>query len=228
MTVEQAVAEGVRLMHTTGAHYVVTPNPEIVEVCREDEDARAAINGADMVLADGIGVIYGAKILGTPLKGRVTGIGFAQALMARMAENGKSLFLLGAKPGIAQLAAEKLVETYPGLKIAGTHDGYFKEDAPVLEEIRASGADVVFVCLGAPKQEKWMRTNGEATGAHLLVGLGGCLDVFSGTVQRAPELFQKLGLEWFHRLLKDPKRIGRMMKLPVFMIHVFGEKGKKA
>ena len=228
MTVEQAVAEGVRLMHTTGAHYVVTANPEIVEVCREDEDARAAINGADMVLADGIGVIYGAKILGTPLKGRVTGIGFAQALMARMAENGKSLFLLGAKPGIAQLAAEKLVETYPGLKIAGTHDGYFKEDAPVLEEIRASGADVVFVCLGAPKQEKWMRTNGEATGAHLLVGLGGCLDVFSGTVQRAPELFQKLGLEWFHRLLKDPKRIGRMMKLPVFMIHVFGEKGKKA
>lgn len=228
MTVEQAVAEGVRLMHTTGAHYVVTPNPEIVEVCREDEDARAAINGADMVLADGIGVIYGAKILGTPLKGRVTGIGFAQALMARMAENRKSLFLLGAKPGIAQLAAEKLVETYPGLKIAGTHDGYFKEDAPVLEEIRASGADVVFVCLGAPKQEKWMRTNGEATGAHLLVGLGGCLDVFSGTVQRAPELFQKLGLEWFHRLLKDPKRIGRMMKLPVFMIHVFGEKGKKA
>ena len=228
MTVEQAVAEGVRLMHTTGAHYVVTPNPEIVEVCREDEDARAAINGADMVLADGIGVIYGAKILGTPLKGRVTGIGFAQALMARMAENRKSLFLLGAKPGIAQLAAEKLVETYPGLKIAGTHDGYFKEDAPVLEEIRASGADVVFVCLGAPKQEKWMRANGEATGAHLLVGLGGCLDVFSGTVQRAPELFQKLGLEWFHRLLKDPKRIGRMMKLPVFMIHVFGEKGKKA
>lgn len=228
MTVEQAVAEGVRLMHTEGAHYVVTPNPEIVEVCREDADACEAINGADLVLADGIGVIYGAKILGTPLKGRVTGIGFAQALMERMAENGKTLFLLGAKPGIAQLAAEKLVETYPGLKIAGTHDGYFKEDAPVLEEIRASGADVVFVCLGAPKQEKWMRANGEATGAHLLVGLGGCLDVFSGTVQRAPELFQKLGLEWFHRLLKDPKRIGRMMKLPVFMIHVFGEKGKKA
>ena len=113
LTVEQAVAEGVRLMHTEGAHYVVTPNPEIVEVCREDEDARAAINGADMVLADGIGVIYGAKILGTPLKGRVTGIGFAQALMGRMAENGKTLFLLGAKPGIAQLAAEKLADMLP-------------------------------------------------------------------------------------------------------------------
>ena len=108
ITMEQAVAEGVRLMQTDGAHYAVTPNPEIVEVCREDEDARNAVNGADLVLPDGIGVIYGAKILGTPLKGRVTGIGFAQGLMERMAGNGKSLFLLGAKPGIAEKAAAKL------------------------------------------------------------------------------------------------------------------------
>ena len=215
ITMDQAVAEGVRLMSTEGAHYAVTPNPEIVEVCREDEDARAAVNGADLVLADGIGVIYGAKMLGTPLKGRVTGIGFAQELMARMAENGKSLYLLGAKPGVAEKAAENLQRQYPGLKIAGTHDGYFQEDGPVIDAIRASGADVAFVCLGAPKQEKWMRQNGEAAGAHLLVGLGGCLDVFSGEVQRAPEVFQKLGLEWLHRLVKNPSRIGRMMKLPL-------------
>lgn len=227
ITMEQAVAEGVRLMSAEGAHYAVTPNPEIVEVCREDEDARAAVNGADLVLADGIGVIYGAKMLGTPLKGRVTGIGFAQELMARMAENGKSLYLLGAKPGVAEKAAENLQSQYPGLKIAGTHDGYFQEDGPVVEAIRESGADVAFVCLGAPKQEKWMRQNGEATGAHLLVGLGGCLDVFSGEVQRAPEIFQKLGLEWLHRLIKNPSRIGRMMKLPLFLVHVAGEKRKK-
>lgn len=227
ITMEQAVAEGVRLMDTAGAHYAVTPNPEIVEVCREDPEARQAVNGADLVLADGIGVIYGAKILGTPLKGRVTGIGFAQGLMARMAENGKTLYLLGAKPGVAEKAAEKLREQYPGLRIAGTHDGYFQEDSPVIEAIRASGADVVFVCLGAPKQEKWMQHNGEATGAHLLVGLGGCLDVFSGEVQRAPEAFQKLGLEWLHRLIKNPSRAGRMMKLPLFLVHAAGEKGKK-
>ena len=227
MTMDQAVSEGSRLLSTEGAHYVVTPNPEIVEICREDEDARAAVNGADLVLADGIGVIYGAKMLGTPLKGRVTGIGFAQGLMARMAENGKSLFLLGAKPGVAEKAAENLQSQYPGLKIAGTHDGYFTDDAPVIEAIRASGADVAFVCLGAPKQEKWMRRNGEATGAHLLVGLGGCLDVFSGEVQRAPEIFQKLGLEWLHRLVKNPSRAGRMMKLPLFLVHVAGEKRKK-
>ena len=226
MTMEQAVAEGVRLMSTAGAHYAVTPNPEIVEICREDEEARSAVNGGDLVLADGIGIIYGAKILGTPLKGRVTGIGFAQGLMERMAENGKTLFLLGAKPGVAERAAENLQRQYPGLRVAGTHDGYFQEDGPVIEEIRAAGADVVFVCLGAPKQEKWMKRNGGATGAKLLVGLGGCLDVFSGEVQRAPEIFQKLGLEWLHRLVKNPSRAGRMMKLPLFLVPAAGERKK--
>lgn len=227
MSMDQAVAEGVRLMAAPGAHYAVTPNPEIVEICREDRDASEAVNSADLVLADGIGVIYGAKMLGTPLKGRVTGIGFAQGIMERMSQNGKSLFLLGAKPGIAEKAGQRLSEQYPGLRIAGTHDGYFKEDGPVIEEIKASKADVVFVCLGAPKQEKWMKVNGGATGAHLLVGLGGCLDVFSGEVQRAPEIFQKLGLEWLHRLIKNPSRIGRMMKLPLFLVHVAGEKRKR-
>ena len=224
ITMDQAVAEGVRLMDTPGAHYAVTPNPEIVEACREDPEAMEAVNGADLVLADGIGVIYGAKILGTPLKGRVTGISFAQSLMARMAENGKSLYLLGAKPGVAEKAAAALRRQYPGLRIAGTHDGYFQEDAPVAEAIRESGADVAFVCLGAPKQEKWMQKYGEATGAHLLIGLGGCLDVFSGEVRRAPEAFQKLGLEWLYRLAKEPRRIGRMMKLPLFLVHAAEER----
>ncbi len=227
ITMDQAVAEGVRLMDTAGAHYVVTPNPEIVETCRQDGEAMEAVNGADLVLADGIGVIYGAKLLGTPLKGRVTGIGFAQGLMERMAGGGRSLYLLGAKPGVAERAAENLARQYPGLQIAGTHDGYFSEDGPVTEDIRASGADVVFVCLGAPKQEKWMRRNGEAVGAHLMVGLGGCLDVFSGEVKRAPAVFQKLGLEWLYRLAANPSRIGRMVKLPLFLIHTAGERGRR-
>ena len=226
VTMDQAVAEGVRLMNTRGAHYVATPNPEIVEICRQDRAALEAVNGADLVLADGVGIIYGAKILGTPLKERAPGIEFAQRLMGRMAENGKTLFLLGAKPGVAEQAAENLKRQYPGLRIAGVHDGYFQEDGPVAEEIRESGASVVFVCLGAPKQEKWMRKNGADTGASLLIGLGGCLDVFSGQVQRAPKIFQRLGLEWFHRLLKNPSRIGRMMKLPLFLIHTLGERGK--
>ena len=227
ITMDQAVAEGIRLMSTKGPHYVATPNPEIVEICREDPEAREAVNGADLVLADGIGVIYGAKMLKTPLKGRVTGIGFAQGLMARMAESGKSLFLLGAKPGVAEKAAENLQRQYPGLKIAGVHDGYFQEDGPVVQDIRRHGADAVFVCLGAPKQELWMAKNGPATGARLLCGLGGSLDVFAGEVKRAPKFWCDHGLEWFYRLCSDPRRLGRMMKLPLFLVHVWREGRKK-
>lgn len=226
LTIAEAVEQGMKLLHSEGAHYVVTPNPEIVEICRENPEAKEAINGADLVLPDGIGVIKGAAILGTPLKERTPGIEFAARLMERMAGEGMSLFLLGAKPGVAEQAAEKLSATYPGLKIAGTHDGYFKEDAPVVEAIAASGADCVFVCLGAPKQEFWMKKNGSATGANLLCGLGGSLDVFAGVVERAPKFWCDHGLEWFYRLCKEPKRIGRMMKLPLFLIHVKQEKRK--
>jgi len=227
LTMEEAVNRGMELLHSEGAHYVVTPNPEIVEVCRENPEAKEAVNGADLVLPDGIGVIKGAAILGTPLKERTPGVEFAAHIMERMAQEGLSLFLLGAKPGVAELAAANLTEKYPGLKIAGTHDGYFKEDAPVIDTIKTSGADCVFVCLGAPKQEYWMRKNGLATGAHLLCGLGGSLDVFAGVVERAPKFWCDHGLEWFYRLCKEPKRIGRMMKLPLFLIHVKQEKKKK-
>ena len=227
LTMQEAVDRGMSLLRGEGMHYVVTPNPEIVEICRENPEANRVINRADLVLPDGIGVIKGAAMLGTPLKERTPGIEFASHLMGRMAKEGLSLYLLGAKPGVAELAAEKLSETYPGLKIAGTHDGYFKEDGPVVDAIAASGADCVFVCLGAPKQEFWIERNGPATGAHLLCGLGGSLDVFAGTVERAPKFWCDHGLEWFYRLCKEPKRIGRMMKLPLFLVHVKREKKRK-
>ena len=227
VTMAEAVEQGMALLHSEGSHYVATPNPETVEACRENGAARAAVNGADLVLPDGIGIIKGAAMLGTPLKEKTPGIEFAAHMMERMAGEGMSLYLLGAKPGIAEQAAEKLSAQYPGLKIAGTHDGYFKEDGPVVEDIRQSGADCVFVCLGAPKQEFWMAKNGPATGARLLCGLGGSLDVFAGTVERAPKFFCDHGLEWFYRLCKEPKRIGRMMKLPLFLVHVKQEKRKK-
>ena len=227
LTMDEAVAEGLRLTESQGTHYVVTPNPEIVELCRENLAAKIAVNEADLVLTDGIGVVKGAAMLGTPLKDRVPGIEFAAGLMAGLAANGKTLYLLGAKPGVAQQAAQRLQATYPGLVIAGTHDGYFKDDAAVAEEIRKTGADVVFVCLGAPKQELWMKKFGPATGAHLLCGLGGSLDVFAGVVERAPKFWSDHGLEWFYRLCREPRRIGRMMKLPLFLVHVQQEKRKK-
>lgn len=227
LTMDEAVTRGMELMQRDGPHYVVTPNPEIVEVCRENPRARDAVNGADLVLPDGIGIIKGARILGTPLKERTPGIEFAAHLMGKMAESGLSLFLLGAKPGVAETAAERLGRQYPGLRIAGTHDGYFQEDGPVVKAISDSGADCVFVCLGAPKQELWMAENGPATGARLLCGLGGSLDIFAGTVERAPKFWSDHGLEWFYRLCKEPRRIGRMMKLPLFLVHVRQEKRKR-
>ena len=227
LTMKEAVAAGMELLHQEGAHYVVTPNPEIVEVCRESPEAMAAVNGADLVLPDGIGVVKGAAMLGTPLKEKTPGIEFAAGLMERMAREGMSLYLLGAKPGVAETAGEKIAAKYPGLIIAGTHDGYFKEDGPVVQAIAESRADAVFVCLGAPKQELWMKKNGEATGARLLCGLGGSLDVFAGVVERAPKFWSDHGLEWFYRLCKEPRRIKRMMKLPLFLVHVRQEKGRR-
>ena len=227
VTMKEAVARGTELLGQPGTHYVVTPNPEIVEVCRENPEAMRAVNGADLVLADGIGVVKGARMLGTPLKTKVPGIEFAAGLMEEMAAKGMSLYLLGAKPGVAETAGKRLAEKYPGLTIAGTHDGYFQDDGPVIEAIRNSGADAVFVCLGAPKQELWMARNGSATNARLLCGLGGSLDVFAGTVKRAPRFWSDHGLEWFYRLCKEPRRIGRMMKLPLFLVHVQQEKRRK-
>ena len=228
VTMDEALARGEELLCSEGAHYVVTPNPEIVETCRADAAANAAVNGADLVLPDGIGIVYGAKILHQPLRGRVPGIEFGTGVIERCARLGKSVYLLGAKPGVAEQAAENLKNRFPGLVIAGTHDGYFTdaESDVIAAEIRASGADMALVCLGAPKQEKWMAQYGAATGAKLLLGLGGSLDVFAGVAQRAPEFYCKHNLEWFYRLIKNPSRAGRMMKLPLFLVHVAGEKRK--
>lgn len=226
LTMDEAVARARDLMAERRAAYVVTPNPEIVMLCREDPAAMQAVQGADLVLPDGIGVIYGAKILGTPLRAKLPGIDFASALMAQMGQEGKSVFLLGAKPGVADAAAEKMRARFPGLVIAGTNDGYFQDDDPVVEKINAAQPDLLLVCLGAPKQELFMAKYGEATGCHLLMGLGGSMDIFAGVAQRAPEFYCKHNLEWFYRLIKNPSRFGRMMKLPLFLVHVSGEKRK--
>ena len=138
LTMDEAVARARDLMAERRAAYVVTPNPEIVMLCRDDPAAMQAVQGADLVLPDGIGVIYGAKILGTPLRAKLPGIDFASALMAQMGQEGKSVFLLGAKPGVADAAAEKMRERFPGLVIAGTNDGYFQDDDPVVEKINAA------------------------------------------------------------------------------------------
>ena len=218
VTMDEAVSAAMGIIAEGKRGYVVTPNPEIVMAARENPDLARAVGDASLVLPDGIGVIYGAKILGTPLKEKTPGIDFAARVIERLADRQGSVFLFGAKPGVAEQAGENLREKFPGLVIAGTADGYFDDDTPIIEQINAAKPDLLLVCLGSPKQELWMHQHAGQVQAGLMAGLGGSLDVFAGVVQRAPERWQKLGLEWLYRLLKEPKRIGRMMKLPQFAL----------
>lgn len=224
LTQQEAAQQGRQLLEEDKFHYVVTPNPEFLLAAEKDPEFRRVLNAADLVLPDGIGVVYSAKILGTPLKERVPGIEFAEAMLSALNEMGGRLYLLGAKPGVAEEAGRRICARYPALVLCGTHDGYFKDEQAILPQIAAAKPDLLFVCLGAPKQEKWMARWGQHTGAKLAIGLGGCLDVFAGNVERAPEQWQKLGLEWAYRLKKEPKRIGRMAKLPLVLVKAAGQR----
>ena len=226
LTMDEAVAAALKLMNRRAAGYACTPNPEIVMAARENASLAAALKSADLVLADGVGITKAAQLLRTPLKGRVPGIDFAQRAAAALAERGGSVFLFGAKPGVAGAAAEKLRAEYPGLVIAGTADGYFTDDKPVVEAINAAGPDFVMVCLGSPKQELWMAEYAGKISCGLMAGLGGSLDVLAGNVQRAPETWRKLGLEWLYRVIKEPKRVTRLAKLPLFVIEAAKGRGK--
>ena len=224
LTADEAVQAGRALLEQPGFHYAVTPNPEFLLDAEKDPEFQSTLNSADLVLADGIGVIHAARILGTPLKGRVTGIDFAREMLGVLQETGGRLYLLGAKPGVAEEAGRRILAPYPGVTLCGTHDGYFDEGhaAAMAHLVRDARADLLFVCLGAPKQEKWMARFGPETGCRLAIGLGGALDVFAGNVQRAPEGWQKLGMEWAYRLIHQPSRFSRMARLPLILIKAAG------
>lgn len=231
VTMDEAVSCAEGFMDSEKGGVVFTPNSEIVQLCIEDEAVKDMINGADLIIPDGQGVIMASKILKRPLKEKVAGVELAERLVANAAKSGRKFFFYGSKPAsedtpsVADLAAKKLSEKYPGFEVCGTCDGYIKDADTVIEKINASGAECLFVCLGVPKQEKWISENREKLCAKLIIGLGGSLDVFAGTVKRAPKFMIKLKLEWFYRLLKEPKRIGRMMKLPKFILGtVFSKK----
>lgn len=227
LTREEAAQAGAALLDEDRFHYVVTPNPEFILAAEKDEEFRQVLNGADLVLADGIGVVYSAKIMGTPLKSRVPGIEFAADMLACLNQRGGRLYLLGAKPGVAEEAGRNILGQYPDIVLCGTQDGYFQDEEAALLKVAAARPDLLFVCLGAPKQEKWMARWGKHTGARMAIGLGGCLDVFAGNVERAPESWRRLGLEWAYRLKKEPKRAGRMAKLPLVLVKAAGERMKK-
>lgn len=227
LTRENAIDMCKMLIDEHRSAYMVTPNPEIVMAAWDDPALHDAICRADIVIPDGIGVVKAAKIIGTPLKERLPGIEIGEAILEYAAGSGKSVFLLGAKPGVAETAAEKMREQFPGLNVCGTNDGYFKEDAPVIEKINAVKPDFLMVCLGAPKQELWMAENAPMLNVGLMAGLGGSLDVFAGTVMRAPKAWQKMNAEWLYRCIKEPWRFKRIARLPLFIIKAWIKRIRK-
>ena len=220
LTLNETVERILSRLHKGEQTAVFTPNSEIVQACIDDNSLYEIINSAEVICPDGIGVIKAAKILKTPLKEKVAGIEVGEKLIASLTDGSKSIFFLGSKPGIAELAADSLQKKYAGIRIAGTNDGYFQKEGEendrIIEKINASGADVLFVCLGAPAQERWIYANRNKLNVTVLLGLGGSLDGYAGVVKRAPKVFIKLGLEWFYRLLCEPWRFKRMLKLPKF------------
>ncbi len=222
ITADYALKKAERYVRTPGVSTIYTPNPEIVMAAYEDPSFCEVLNAADLCTPDGIGVVYAARMLHDPVPERVAGFDLACGLLKSISKTGEGVFLFGAKPGVAETAKRRLEEQYPGLVVSGTHDGYFSpEDEPeIVEEINQSGAKLLFVCLGAPKQEKWIHKYKDSLTVSLCMGVGGALDVFAGNVKRAPDIFIKCNLEWLYRFCKQPSRLGRFMALPKFMLTV--------
>lgn len=224
----EAVAKVKGFLENDGANAVFTPNSEIMMAAYRDEKFKDILNSAEMIIADGVGVVYASRILKRPLPERVAGFDLACRTLEEVSDGSKSVYFFGGKPGVCELAIENLKKKYPDLYVSGFSDGYFddEKEKKIIEDIKEKKPDILFVCLGAPKQELWISKHKDELGAKVLLGVGGTLDVLAGTAKRAPVFFQKTGLEWLYRLLKQPKRIGRMLDLPKFGFTVL-LKGKK-
>ena len=219
---DEALARFRSFVEEDGVSLIVTPNSEIVVNAGKNEALMDAIKQAEMVIPDGIGLVYASKLLGHPLQERVTGIDFLGKALEYLAQTGKTAFLFGSKPGIAERAAEQMEKAYPGLKICGCRNGYFKEEEEeeILREINEAAPDLLCVALGSPKQELFVLKYKDRLKAKAAIGVGGSLDVWSGDLKRAPEFYRKHGLEWLYRFIQEPSRYKRMAALPLFMLKV--------
>lgn len=222
VTMNEAVEKCKEFLKGDTGNLIVTPNPEIVMRAKDDEEFKNIINNAALVIPDGIGVIKAANILETPLKERVAGFDLICNLLEIGKDGNISFYFWGSKPGVAEIAKQKMEEKYPNIKIVGVDDGYFDDNKKfeIIEKIKNVKPDVLLVGTGAPKQEKIINELIEQKIFKIGIGCGGSIDVLSGTVKRAPKLFIKMHLEWFWRLLKQPSRLPRMMVLPRFLKEV--------
>ena len=203
--------------------FVVTANAEIIMMCQEDAGYKKIVSqDAQLVLPDGAGAVWAGRHLGYKVPERVAGFDLYCQLLDKAAQKGYKAFFFGGSPGIAEAAKAKSEELYPGVQVVGCRNGYFKEEESqaIIDEINASGADMLFAALGAPKQEKWLVRYREQLKPKILMGIGGSFDVFAGKMERAPKWMQDASLEWLFRLYKQPSRFMRMMALPKFVLKV--------
>jgi len=197
--------------------FIVAINPEKLLKAKKDEALTNLLNGADYPIPDGVGVLVAARLKKIPIKERITGIDCMEMLCASSADHGFRVFLYGAKPTVAERTKAVLEQRYPGIQIAGCLDGYCTDNEMVIKQINATNPDIVFVALGSPKQEYWIAKNRSELHAKILQGVGGSFDVISGNLKRAPDFFREHGLEWLFRLLQQPKRIWRVIKMSRFL-----------
>lgn len=203
-------------------HLVVTLNAEMVMLANRDVLFQQILERADLVVPDGVGVVWASRVLGCPVPEKIPGVELAADLMADAETHGWRVFLLGGAGSVVQNAEKALLEKHPRLQIVGRQDGYFSRDehGSVVDRIRQSRADLLLVALGVPRQEKWAAANLAKLEVPVAVGVGGTFDIWSGSSVRAPRWMQRAGLEWLFRLLREPRRIGRMAVLPQFAFWV--------
>lgn len=200
--------------------FIVAINPEKILKAREEEKLKDLLNSADYQIPDGIGVVYASKLKKGKIKSRITGIDCMEMLCREANDKGYKIFLYGAKKDIIKEAKKRLEEKFENIKIVGAIDGYEKNNDKIIKEINKSKADIIFVALGSPKQENWILENKDKVCIKIFQGVGGSFDVISGNIKRAPIWMQKIGLEWLYRLIKEPKRIFRQIKLVKFLVLV--------
>ena len=222
-TMDEAVSALENSIQNGTQAFVVTANAEIIMMCQQDNEYKKIVSqSAEIVLPDGAGAVWAGRHLGYNIPERVAGFDLYCQLLNKAAQKGYKVYFFGGSPGIAEAAKAKSEELYTGVQIVGCRNGYFKEEesSQIIEEINASGADILFAALGAPKQEKWLEKYRSQLNQKVLMGIGGSFDVFAGKMERAPKWMQDASLEWLFRLYKQPSRFMRMMALPKFVLKV--------
>jgi len=219
---QQAMSQIERFIRSQKPHQVITLNPEFVITAQKDKEFKEIINKGDLVVPDGIGIVWASRLMGSPLKERVTGVELVWSLSKLASHKGYSIFFLGGREGVAKQTAFNLKKHYPKLKVAGTESGS-PYDPTLIPKISSKKPTILFVAFGHPKQEKWIFKYKNRLGIPVMIGVGGAFDFISQRVKRAPVWIQKIGLEWFYRLLKQPSRWKRQLSLIQFAFLIIKE-----